>query len=76
MAVLLNTTSTLKERAEIMVKDKDPSGEKWPSRHQISIGVPGVVANAINLSMGQINSAVGNGVLIFARLVEKPPRSQ
>ena len=27
-----------------MVKGKDPSGEKWPSRHQISIGVPGVVA--------------------------------
>lgn len=56
----------LKERElKLWSKIKDPSGEKWPSRHQISIGVPGVVANAINLSMGQINSAVGNGVFDF-----------
>lgn len=46
-------------------KMKDPSGEKWPSRHQINVGVSGVVPNAINLSMPQINAAVGNGVFDF-----------
>ena len=46
-------------------KMKDPSGEKWPSYHRINIGVRGVVANAINMTMPQINAAVGNGTFEF-----------
>ena len=49
-------------------KMKDPSGEKWPSYHRINIGVRGVVANAINMTMPQINTAVGNGTFEFHSL--------
>ena len=55
-------------------KIKDPSGEKWPSRHQINIGVSGVVPNAINLSMAEINAAVGNGVFDFQPVTGKGSR--
>lgn len=53
-------------------KMKDPSGEKWPSYHRINIGVRGVVPNAINMTMPQINAAVGNGTFEFQAVGGKP----
>ena len=46
-------------------KMKDPTGEKWPSRHRIGIAVRGVVADAKNLSMERIKSVVGDGTFSF-----------
>ena len=46
-------------------KMKDPTGEEWPSRHRIGIAVRGVVADAKNLSMEKIKSAVGDGTFSF-----------
>ncbi len=46
-------------------KMRDPNGEEWPSRHRIGIAVRGVVADAKNLSMEKIKSAVGDGTFSF-----------
>ena len=54
-----------KSGLKLWSKMKDPTGEEWPSRHQIGIGVRGVVGNAINLSMEKIKSVVGDGIFSF-----------
>ena len=46
-------------------KMKDPTGEEWPSRHRIGIAVRGVVADAKNLSLEKVKSAVGDGTFSF-----------
>ena len=46
-------------------KMKDPTGEEWPSRHRIGIAVRGVVADAKNLPMEKVKSAVGDGTFSF-----------
>ena len=64
-----------KEGLNFWSKIRDPSGEKWQTRHYLGIGLPNVASSdVIDMEMAQIKAIVGDGAFYFSPMEGKRTR--